>query len=249
VLAIVSATPDEIGAVVESLADVKMESAGRRTYHVGLLHGLPVVAVFSRWGKVAAAATAAQLISRYGVTSLVFSGVAGAVQPGLAIGDIVVGTGLIQHDMDASPIFPRYEVPLLGMQTFPTDVALQEQLARAAQAFLQQDLAMRVAGTERAHFRIDAPKLVQGMIASGDKFFASAAEVRALRARLPEIACVEMEGAAVAQVCAEYGVPFGIVRTISDVADENAVHDFPRFSREVARRYSHGILMRFVVDS
>ena len=171
------------------------------------------------------------------------------MEPSLTVGDIVIGTHLIQHDMDASPIFPRYEVPLLDTQTFPTDGALQEQLACAAQAFLGQDLAIRVAATERAHFGIDAPKLVHGQIASGDKFFASAAEVRALRARLPHISCVEMEGAAVAQVCAEYGVPFGIVRTISDVADENAVHDFPRFSREVARHYSHGILVRFAAAS
>jgi adenosylhomocysteine nucleosidase len=249
VLAIVSATPDEVAAVVQSLTQVNIDVAGRRHYHLGSLHGVSVVAVFSRWGKVAAAATATQLITRYGVSRLLFSGVAGAVQPDLAIGDIVIGTDLVQHDMDATPLFPRYEVPLLGKRAFPTDARLREQLMSAARDFLKHDLALQVGVAERAHFAIESPKVVPGTIASGDKFFANAAEIRALRERLPEVSCVEMEGAAVAQVCEEYGVPFGIVRTISDVADESAVHDFPRFSREVARHYCHGVIARFLERS
>jgi len=70
--------------------------------------------------------------------------------------------------------------------------------------------------------------------------------VRELAARLPDLLCVEMEGAAVAQVCHEYGIPFGVVRTISDSADENAGHYFPRFLSEIARHYSAGILARFM---
>jgi adenosylhomocysteine nucleosidase len=85
-----------------------------------------------------------------------------------------------------------------------------------------------------------------GLIASGDKFFANATELAELRQRLPAVACVEMEGAAVAQVCEEYGVRLAVVRTISDTADESAAHDFPRFAREIARHYSKGILSRFL---
>jgi adenosylhomocysteine nucleosidase len=246
VLAILSATPEEIAAVVDALTDVSVESAGQRDYHLGSLHGVQLVAVFSRWGKVAAAATAAHLIARYQITAMVFSGVAGAVHPDLAIGDIVIGSELIQHDLDATPIFARYEVPLLGRKTFVADATLATQLAAAARAFVQDDLRTCVAGAELLHFGIQSPRVIEGTIASGDKFFASAQELRALRERLPSVACVEMEGAAVAQVCAEYGIPFGIVRTISDGADENAVHDFARFSREVARHYSHGLLARFL---
>ena len=100
--------------------------------------------------------------------------------------------------------------------------------------------------SSRDWFRISSPQVVEGVIASGDQFIDSAEEIEALRRRLPDVACVEMEGAAVAQVCDEYSMPFAIVRTISDAADESAPHDFPRFSREISGRYSLGILARFV---
>jgi adenosylhomocysteine nucleosidase len=246
VLAIMSAMPEEIVAVVESLDDVATREIGQRQFHVGAFHGREIVAVFSRMGKVAAAATATQLITTYGATAVVFSGVAGGVQPGLAIGDIVLATELIQHDMDASPIFPRYEIPLLGRTTFATDPQLRAQLSAAAEAFLRNDLGTRLAAAELGHFGIGAPRVHAGLIASGDKFFANAAELAELRQRLPAVTCVEMEGAAVAQVCAEYAVRLAVVRTLSDSADETAVHDFPRFAREIARHYSVGILSRFL---
>jgi adenosylhomocysteine nucleosidase len=245
-LAIVSAMPEEIAGVIGSLTQVKAQELGRRQFHVGLWQGAETVAVFSRWGKVAAAATVTQLLASYPVTSLIFGGVAGATRPGLAIGDIVIGTELVQHDMDASPLYPRYEIPLLGKSRFPADLQLCERLTVAATAFLSEDLGSSVATGELEFFGIRAPKAVQGLIASGDKFFASRDEVRELRQRLPDVSCVEMEGAAVAQVCDEYGVPFAVVRTISDSADENSVHDFPRFSREIARHYSLGVLSRFL---
>jgi adenosylhomocysteine nucleosidase len=245
-LAIMSATHEELSAIVSSLTNASIREFGRRHYHCGKLASTEVVAVFSRWGKVAAAATATQLISSFAATRIIFSGVAGGVSPALAIGDIVVGSALLQHDMDATPLYPRYEVPLLGKARFAVDAALCAQLYVAAQTFLRSDMTSIVPAAELSLFRIRAPKVVTGVIASGDKFFASAAEVKLLRETLPDAACVEMEGAAVAQVCEEYAVPFGIVRTISDSADENAVHDFPRFSREIAGRYSLGVLRRFL---
>jgi adenosylhomocysteine nucleosidase len=248
-LAILSAMPDEIRVVVESLTEVTTQTHGRRQYHVGNFEGTPVVVVFSGWGKVAAAATTAQLIASYDVTDVVFSGVAGAVRHGISIGDVVVGTELIQHDMDASPIFPRYEVPLLGRALLATDPGLRARLRTAAQGFLREDLAAAVSQPSRDWFRISSPQALEGVIASGDQFVDSAGEIDDLRRRLPQVACVEMEGAAVAQVCDEYAMPFGIVRTISDAADEKAPHDFARFAREIAGQYSLGILSRFVQGS
>jgi adenosylhomocysteine nucleosidase len=245
-LAIISAMPDESIAVVESLAKVTTQTLGHRQYHAGDFQGTPVVVVFSGWGKVAAAATTTQLIAAYDVTDIVFTGVAGAVQHGLTIGDVVVGTELIQHDMDASPIFPRYEVPLLGKARLATDARLRARLRAAALEFLRQDLGIAVSQSSRDWFRICSPQVIEGVIASGDQFFDSAEEIDALRRRLPDTACVDMEGAAVAQVCEEYAMPFGIVRTISDAADENAPHDFPRFTREIAGQYSLGILARLL---
>jgi len=246
VLAIVSALPEEISLVVEQLAGASTHDVGRRTFHVGTFHGVDAVAVFSGWGKVAAAVTVTQLIASFPITRLVFSGVAGAVRHGLAIGDVVIATGLLQHDMDASPIFPRYEVPLLGKFLFEPDAELRARLERAAREFLTHDLHAQVEARELAFFQIRSPKVAGGVIASGDKFFASAAAVAELRDRLPIVACVEMEGAAVAQVCEEYGIAFGVVRTLSDSADENSPHDFPRFARAIARHYSAGVLREFV---
>ena len=245
-LGIISAMPDEISAIVESLNDSTTRTLGRRDYHAGCLEGSPAVVVFSGWGKVAAAATTAQLIAGYDVTDILFTGVAGAVRHGLAIGDVVVGTELIQHDIDASPIFPRYEVPLLGKARLGTDRALRARLSAAAREFVRQDLSLCVPQSAREWFRISTPQVIEGVIASGDQFFDSADEIEALRQRLPDVACVDMEGAAVAQVCEEYSMPFAIARTISDAADENAPHDFARFSREIAGQYSLGILARFL---
>ena len=248
-LAIVSGTRDEIVALTESLTDARSEEFGRRRYHVGRLCGAEVVAVFSRWGKVAAAATATQVVTAYSATQVIFTGVAGAIDPTLSIGDIVVGTELIQHDLDATPIFRRYEIPLLEKTTIASDPDLRARLTVAAQEFLRDDVRRSVPAEELAWFNISSPKVRNGLIASGDKFFASAAEIAAVRERLPAALCVEMEGAAVAQVCEEYGVRFGIVRTISDAADHNSVQDFPRFSREIAGHYSLGVLSRFVKNS
>lgn len=245
-LAIVSATHEEIAAIVDSLTGVRTQEVGRRRYHVGNLGDTEVVAVFSRWGKVAAAATVVHVVISYAATEVIFTGVAGAVDPRLSIGDVVVGTELIQHDMDATPIFPRYEIPLLGKAAIAADPVLWARLTIAAQEFLARDLDTAVLASELTEFGISAPKVRQGLIASGDKFFASAEEIKAVRQRLPSALCVEMEGAAVAQVCDEYGVKFGVIRTISDTADHNAARDFPRFSRTIAGRYSAGIVSRFV---
>jgi adenosylhomocysteine nucleosidase len=248
VLAIVSAMQEEIAALLDALSEVTSRDHGRRRFYRGTLHGMPVLAVFSRWGKVAAAATVTELIASYGVDELIFSGVAGALHPQLRIGDIVIGTQLIQHDLDASPIFPRYEVPLLGKAVLQADAALSARLTQAAQRFVATRLRASIATTELERFGIGTPRVLSGLIASGDKFFASSAELADLRARLPEAVCVEMEGAAVAQVCEEYAVRCAVVRTISDGADDNSAHDFPRFLRVIAGQYSAGILEAFLKE-
>ena len=247
-LAIVGAMPEEVSLVVSTLTRVTTREFGRRQFHHGSFHGVEVVAAFSRMGKVAAAATVTQLLATYPVSQLVFTGVAGGIRADLAIGDVVIGTELIQHDMNASPIFPRYEIPLLGKATFRADPAISERLALASGEFLAQDLGQHVASDELDFFEIAAPKVIAGLIASGDKFFATAAESRELERELPAVACVEMEGAAAAQVCDEYGIRFGVLRTVSDTSDEDSVHDFPRFAREIARHYSAGILRRYLSD-
>ena len=200
-----------------------------------------MVLALSHIGKVAAATTATALIERFDVTEIIFTGVAGGLMPGVQVGDMVVATEFMQHDMDASPLFPPMEVPLYGRAHFPTDLRLTQSLKSAAQDILKnpgQWLDIEVLH----ELHVQSPKVHAGLVVSGDRFVSTSAESQALQQRLPKALAVEMEGAAVAQVCFDYGVPFGAVRTISDRADDSATHDFSRFIEEVAGRYSLALL-------
>src|SRR4051812_19604070 len=135
-LAIVSAMRDELAAVLALMPDEHKQTAAGRDFWVGHLHGHEVVAVISGIGKVAAATTATVLIERFGARRIVFTGVAGGLAAGVNVGDVVVADSFVQHDLDASPIFPRYEVPLYGLSRFPTDAQLSQQLMAAARTAL-----------------------------------------------------------------------------------------------------------------
>ncbi|MFT4195516.1 5'-methylthioadenosine/adenosylhomocysteine nucleosidase [Ottowia sp.] len=240
-IGLVGALHQELAAVLARLPDERRQRVGGRDFWVGHWHGHEVVAVLSRIGKVAAATTATALIERFGVGRIVFTGVAGALGAGLRVGDVVVASGFVQHDMDASPLFPRHEVPLYGRARFDTDPALSAALADAARAVLAH--ADEMLGAQAvAEFGLRAPRVHQGLVASGDRFVATAAESAALRQALPDALAVEMEGAAVAQVCHDYGVPFAALRTFSDRADDAAHADFTRFIDQVASRYSAAVL-------
>lgn len=234
--AILSALAQEQQGLLERLRHARVQRRAGREFWLGELHGLPVVLALSRIGKVAAATTATTLIEAFGVQRLVFTGVAGGLGAGVRVGDVVVAQEFVQHDMDASPIFPRYQVPLYGRERFACDAALAQRLAAAS----RQGLA-----------ELGLPAQVhQGLVASGDRFVSAAQEAQALTAALsaaghPPLA-VEMEGAAVAQVCHDYGVPFAAMRTISDRADDTAHVDFPQFVSQVASRYALAILDVFV---
>jgi adenosylhomocysteine nucleosidase len=243
-LGVMAALPEELGDLVAAMraeGEVRTVTHGQRDYHVGAVHGAPCVVTLARVGKVAAAATVSALIHAFDVEAVVFTGVAGGVGREVRIGDIVVAQSLMQHDLDASPLFPRFEVPLLGVARFSADASLAAALAAACEDFVAQEgaaLATRF-GTAR-------PAVHRGLVISGDQFIASAAAVNALRAALPDALAVEMEGAAIAQVCYEYGVPCAIVRTISDTADVHAPASFSTFLVEIAGTYSSGILRRFL---
>lgn len=219
---------EELSAVLALMPDEHKQVVAGREFWVGHLHGQEVVAVLSRIGKVAAATTATVLIERFGVDRILFTGVAGGLAPGVEVGHIVVADALMQHDLDASPIFPRYEVPLYGVDRFATDAALTARLAEAV------------------HQALPGTALHRGLIVSGDRFVSTTAESLELQAALPDALAVEMEGAAVAQVCHDYGVPFAAVRTISDRADDAAHGDFLRFIQEVASRHSAAIVEAFL---
>jgi len=235
-IGIMGAMIEEVQHLQHAVEQPVRLTRGQRDYVSGRMGGHEVVVVFSRWGKVAAAATAATLIERFDVNCILFTGVAGALDPRLNIGDIVVGRSLVQHDLDASavPGIERFEVPLLGVRFFEPDGAMVDKAAAAARAYLQHDMPGEIDAATRQRFAMHEPRVYTGLIASGDQFIASAAHAAELRQALPEPLCVEMEGAAVAQVAYEHGLPFLVLRTISDKADHSAPIDFPPFIAQVA---------------
>ncbi|WP_396431577.1 5'-methylthioadenosine/adenosylhomocysteine nucleosidase [Limnohabitans sp.] len=247
VIGIMSAMHEELAAVLAEMPDEQRVTVAGRDFWVGHWQGHSVVAVLSRIGKVAAATTATLLLERFQVDTMVFTGVAGGLGPGVRVGDVVVASGFVQHDMDASPLFARHEVPLYGRARFDAHADLSAQLANASVQVLHA--AERHLGRDTlTQFQLNAPRVHEGLVISGDRFVSTRAESQALRLALPEALAVEMEGAAVAQVCHDYQAPFAAVRTISDRADDMAHADFNRFIREVASRYSLAILSQWLAD-
>jgi adenosylhomocysteine nucleosidase len=244
-IALVSAMHEELAAVLARMPDEQKTVIAGREFWVGHWHGHEVVAVLSRIGKVAAATTATTLIERFGVTRIVFTGVAGGLAPHVNVGDVVVAREFIQHDMDASPLFPRHEVPLTGMTRFPADVALSNALVAAA-PLAMQDMLATLPQSEWLNIDLSKAQVHQGLIVSGDRFVSQTLESQALQSELPDALAVEMECAAMAQVCHDYGVPLAAVRTISDRADDAAHVDFPRFIQSIASRYSVAVLDRLL---
>ena len=247
-LGIISALSEEQLGLVEAMRRPHKLIHGQREYWVGTLWEIDAVCVLSRIGKVAAAMTATTLVEKFGVTHILFTGVAGAGDKTVGVGDIVVAESLVQHDMDASPLFPRFEVPLTGLSHFPSDHRLGTRLVDAAYTFLEEDFETAIETAEKAAFGLAQPRIHRGLIASGDQFINEGAQIDALNAALPGLVAVEMEGAAVAQVCHELGIPCGVIRTISDNANENAATDFMRFVKSVAARYAYGIVRQFCLQ-
>jgi len=246
-LALVSAMHEELAAVLARMPDEQKTVVAGREFWLGHWHGHEVVAVLSRIGKVAAATTATTLIERFGVTRMVFTGVAGGLSPQVRVGDVVVAREFIQHDMDASPLFPRHEIPLTGMSRFPANADLSDALADVA-PLAMQDMLATLPPDDWLGLDLRKAQVHQGLIASGDRFVATTLESQALQRALPQALAVEMECAAMAQVCQDYGVPLAAVRTISDRADDAAHVDFPRFIQKIASGYSVAVLNRLLIQ-
>ena len=244
--AILSALPEEQAGLVHALQHPQRITHAGRSFWRGELHGRSVVLALSGIGKVAAATTATTLIEHFGVARIVFRGVGGGLGDGVRVGDVVVAQSYLQHDMDASPLFPRWELPGYARSVLECDANLAALLLIAARDCLSSGSGQLGSS--------GAPRAVhQGLIASGDRFVSSAQESLrlrdALRAAGHDVLAVEMEGAAVAQVCRDYDIPFAAVRTISDRADDTAHVDFPQFIQTVASRYAEhivGKLMRLL---
>ncbi|MDF1522155.1 MAG: 5'-methylthioadenosine/adenosylhomocysteine nucleosidase [Trueperaceae bacterium] len=217
-LAVIGAMPEETGPLLAAAVGAVEERVGPFALHRARLDGVPVLLVTCGIGKVQAAALTQTLLA-HGAAAVLFTGVAGGVDPSLRVGDLVVADRAVQHDVDVTALgYARGEVPGHPL-TWPADADLTARVREAAEA---------LAGAEGL-------RVVVGTVASGDRFVADPVDVARLRATFGA-ACAEMEGAAVAQVCAAWGVPWAIVRSVSDTADHDAHVDFRAFTEVAAGR-------------
>lgn len=213
-LGIIGAMQEEVELLLEGLEDAGKTEYPGVTLHRGLLDGLEVLVTVGGIGKVNAAMTSTYLLMA-GATQVVFTGVAGGIHPELQVGDIVVSSDCVQHDVDVTALGYRLgEIPG-EILSWPAD----EQL--------------RALALEAAH-EVQGVNVTGGRVVSGDTFVASPEKVAWLWQTFGA-ACAEMEGAAVAQVCARHGVPYVVIRSVSDTAGGDANVDYREFMPIVAR--------------
>ena len=194
---------------------------GANRYHIARYKDLEIVLAYSKIGKVYSALTAATMLEHFGCEMLLFSGVAGAVNPQLKIGDLIAATKLCQHDLDITAFgHPPGYVPegKIYVEPSPKLLTVAKEVARERGIELQD-----------------------GIIATGDQFIADP-ERKAWIAETFDADAIEMEGASVAVVCDALEVPFFVLRAISDAADMGATFDFDEFLKHSSRRSSSFIL-------
>jgi adenosylhomocysteine nucleosidase len=207
-LGLLCALPAELDPIARHLERATEVECARRNYLIGRLWEREAALVVSRPGKVAAATAATALIERFAATELVVIGFAGALAPTLRRGDLLLPSDLWQHDMRPSRRFERFEIPFLGVKSFPTSAERRDACRRA---FAQMTAA--------------AVTLHEGGLASGDQFIADAAAREQLRCDLPHALAVDMESAAAAQVAFEYGMAITVIKVISDGCGPTALAD------------------------
>jgi len=243
-LGIMAAMEEEFRLIAQALDCVASRSVGPRTFYSGRSEELDLTLAVARVGKVASAVTTSILIHEFDVDAVLFVGVAGATDSRVKVGDVVVADRLVQHDIDLKGVlgYQRFDIPLLDVREMRCSTELVDVARRAAQnTIISEEYRAGMRG-----FTQSEPTLHVGMIGSGDQFICDATERDGLRDALPGLACVEMEGAAVAQVCVEHGVPFVVTRIISDAASQEAPVDFGAFIREAASVGSRAFVREFV---
>ena len=216
-LGIIGAMDVEVAALKAKMENVTVTTRAGMEYYAGTLEGLPAVVVQCGVGKINAAMCTQILIDCFDVTAIVNTGIAGSLCAELDIGDLVISRDAIHHDFDLH--FwgrPIGQVPGLDVIAFPAD----EKLMNAAFAAAEAENA--------GHTRI-------GRVASGDQFICSKEQKEKIIADTQAV-CAEMEGASIAHTAYRNGIPFVIIRAISDKADDSAEMDYPTFEAIAAQR-------------
>lgn len=216
-LGIIGAMDEEVARLKEDMKNVRVTERASLTFYEGELMGLPVVIVRSGIGKVNAAICAQQLIDRFETDCIVNTGIAGSLNAEINIGDIVLSTDALQHDMDAAAFgYDVGVIPRMDTSAFPADESLRS-LAASVCREVNPEIAVH-----------------EGRVVTGDQFIAAKAKKEWLVSTFSGM-CTEMEGAAIAQTAYNNGIPFLIIRAISDKADDSASEDYPSFEAKAIR--------------
>ena len=216
-IGIIGAMEEEVAVLKESMDIEKVVEYASMQFYKGVICGKKVVVVRSGIGKVNAAVCTQILADKFNVDILINTGIAGSLDAAIDIGDMVISTDLVEHDMDAS-IFgdPVGQIPRMDTFSFPADPELVKKAVRA--------------NTE-ANPDI---KTFTGRIVSGDQFVSSA-EMKDKLVRLFDAKCTEMEGAAIAHTAYLNKISCVIIRAISDKADNSATMDYPTFEKQAIK--------------
>ena len=216
-LGIIGAMRVEVETLVEKLENPISRTVAWSTYYEGKLEGLDVVVVQCGVGKVNAAMCVQTLCNLYNVTHIVNTGVAGSLKAELDIGDLVVSRDAMYHDFEVKALgYPHGKVPGMDVVAFPADEKLMTLAFAAAES------------VNPGHTKL-------GRVASGDQFICGKDQKDQIIANTGA-SCTEMEGAAIAHAAYRNGVPYVILRAISDKADDSAEMDYPTFEAIAARR-------------
>ncbi|KRL07686.1 MAG: 5'-methylthioadenosine/adenosylhomocysteine nucleosidase [Liquorilactobacillus hordei] len=219
---ILCAMDEEIKALKTELKKARQTEIAGITFFEGKINNNEVVLVQSGIGKVQAGMTTGLLIAQFEVEAVINSGSAGGIGEGLHVGDVVLSTAAAYHDVDAT-VFGYLPGQLPQQpQKFEADLQLIETLKKAAEQNQQH--------------------VETGLIVTGDQFVASSEKINTIKAIYPDVLCCEMEGAAIAQVAAQFKVPFVIVRAMSDTGDEEAGVSFDEFIIEAGKKSAQMIL-------
>lgn len=213
-IGIIGAMSEEVQGLKNLLQNTREEKMGNLTFYIGQISGKDIVLLETGIGKVNAAIGATLMAKVYNVDKIIFTGVAGGINPTLDLGDVVISSDLIQHDMDVTAFGEKLGViPRMEVSTFKADPKLME---------LALNASRKLKG-----------KTVVGRILSGDQFIASPEKIEFLRTEFNG-ECAEMEGAAVAHVCYIFDIPFVVIRTMSDKANSDAHTDYATFMKIAA---------------
>lgn len=243
-IGLICAIPQELVHLREALTDVVTEEIAHARFDLGRLDGHHVALVGAGIGKVNTAIVATLLAQRFRSRLIVFSGVAGGLDPSLAIGDVVIAEDTVQHDAgvfedERLATYQAGHVPFFNPTDtlgYPVDAALLTRLRHRLDGFSLPPLSRAAGGEGRA------PRIVFGRILSGDQYVHCEATRERLFRDLGGQA-VEMEGGALGQVCAAFGIPYLDIRALSDLAGKESRFDFAAFVNDVAQS-SASILRR-----